>query len=54
MGEPNESFWNCRLLPSEGWEKVARPDEGTLADKEKALIRLSGIFSHAKWHGRRR
>ena len=44
-----------RLLPSEGWEKVANGRMRTLwlAQKEPSSA-LSGTFSHAKRHGRRR
>jgi len=46
---------NYRLLPSEGWEKVAngRMRALWLAQKEPSPA-LSGTLSHAKRHGRRR
>jgi hypothetical protein len=44
-----------RLLPSEGWEKVANGRKRALWLAQKGpSSALSGTFSHAKRHGRRR
>jgi hypothetical protein len=43
------------ILPSVGWEKVASGRMRALSPAQKEpSSALSGTFSHAKWHGRRR